>query len=106
MVFPLYPDGWTMQLVKKSSSCPVLPTGIVDQPKDRAQVSAMMAVSGWVTASEPVGSVFIYLDGALKASLKPDVRAPTSTRSSPTLLSEIRVGGQLSIYPAPVPEHI
>ena len=83
MVFPLYPDGWTMQLVKKSRSCPVLPTGIVDQPKDRAQVSAMMAVSGWVTASEPVGSVFIYLDGALKASLKPDVSRPDVDQKFP-----------------------
>jgi hypothetical protein len=73
MVFPLYPDGWTMQLVKKSDACPVFPAGLIDQPRDRARVFNTMAVTGWVTASEPVGSVSVYVDGALKVSLKPDV---------------------------------
>ncbi len=71
MVFPLYPDGWTMQLVKKSKTCPTLPMGIVDQPRDRARVSSSAVVSGWVTAAEPVQSVSIYLDGALNESVKP-----------------------------------
>lgn len=82
MVFPLYPDGWTMQLAKKSS-CPVLPTGLVDQPKDRAQVSDTVTVSGWVTSSEPVGSVSVYVDGAMKASLKPALSRPDVDRMFP-----------------------
>ncbi len=83
MVFPLYPDGWTMQLVKKSASCPTLPMGIVDQPRDRAPVSDAVVVSGWVTAREPVRSVSVYVDGALKASLKPDAPRPDVDRKFP-----------------------
>jgi hypothetical protein len=83
MVFPLYPDGWTMQLVKKSKSCPALPMGIVDQPRDRAQVTDSVPVSGWVTAPEPMRSVSIYLDGALKESLKPNVPRPDVDQKFP-----------------------
>jgi hypothetical protein len=83
MVFPLYPDGWTMQLVKKSAGCPTLPMGIVDEPRSHAQVSNAIVVSGWVTAPEPIRSVSIYLDGALKESLKPNLSRPDVDRKFP-----------------------
>ncbi len=83
MVFPLYPDGWTMQLVKRGDNCRVLPIGFIDQPPDNAQESGSIAVSGWVNAPEPVEKISIYLDGSLKQSFQPNALRPDVDRKYP-----------------------
>ncbi len=107
MVFPLYPDGWTMQLVKKSTRCPVLPTGLVDQPKDRAQVSNTVRISGWVTAPQPIRAVSIYLDGVLQQSIEPNIPRPDVDRKFPA--SAVRDKGwqaNLDLSKAPPGTHL
>ncbi len=84
MVFPLYPDGWTMQLVKKGAqSCEDLPTGFLDTPKDHARVSASVPVVGWVNALDPVEEISIFVDGNVALSLKPDKPRPDVDRKFP-----------------------
>ncbi len=77
MVFPLYPDGWTMRLVKKggSTACKSV-TGFIDEPKPDAQVSGAVRLFGWVNAFEPVQNVQIFIDGNLAETVKPDIARP------------------------------
>lgn len=59
---PIFPDGWTMKLVKKSPGCHGLLLGSVDQPQSGGQVSGVLTIDGWVLADEPVRRVSIYVD--------------------------------------------
>ncbi len=73
MVFPLYPDGWTMQLVKGSRNCQTIPAGYVDQPNNGSVVAGQATLQGWVAASEPVAGVTVYLDGNFVETLVPNI---------------------------------
>ena len=76
MVFPLYPDGWSMQLIKHGKSCGALPEGFVDAPADHAQVGKSLTLTGWVTAPEPIQKITILVDMALKAAIEPNIARP------------------------------
>jgi hypothetical protein len=80
---PIFPDGWTMRLVKRSPACHGLLVGNVDQPKRGAQLSASVPVGGWVLAGEPIRSVAIYVDRHLAQSITPDVPRPDVDNSYP-----------------------
>ena len=73
MMFPLYPDGWTMQLVKGSRNCEAFATGFIDQPVNGTMVSDKATLVGWVTAPDPVEGLSVYLDGAYVEKLIPDI---------------------------------
>ena len=62
MIFPLYPNGWSMQLVKRTFDCPGTPRGILDEPKEGAQVASSVFVRGWVDSTEANPQVEISLD--------------------------------------------
>lgn len=83
MVFPLYPDGWNMQLVKGSRRCGALPTGSIDEPKDHATATGSVTVVGWVNASEPVENVGVYLDGHSKQTVTPSLPRPDVDKKYP-----------------------
>ena len=83
MVFPLYPDGWTMRLIKGSRSCEALPTGSIDEPKDLVPPAGSVPVVGWVNAQEPVVEISIYFDGTLNQSVQPDTIRPDVDRKYP-----------------------
>jgi hypothetical protein len=71
---PIFPDGWTMRLVKRSPGCRNLLIGSVDQPRPGGQVAATAPISGWVLADEPIRRVLIYVDRKRMESIVPDVR--------------------------------
>jgi hypothetical protein len=73
---PIFPDGWTMRLVKKSPACHGLLIGSVDQPKTGAKLSASASVSGWVLADQPISRVSIYVDRRLLQSFVPNEQRP------------------------------
>ena len=73
---PIFPEGWTMRLVKRSPGCHSLLLGSVDQPKPGAQVSNSVAVTGWVLSDEPIRRVSISIDRRLAQSITPDGRRP------------------------------
>jgi len=76
VTIPIVPDGWTMRLHKKNSACHTLPVGSVDQPARGAHVSDSVPVTGWVTASEPIRRLSIYVDRTLTESVTPNVGRP------------------------------
>ena len=75
---PIFPDGWTMRLVKRSPACHSLLIGSVDQPKPHAQLSTSgsVPVSGWVLSDQPIRHVSILVDRHLAQSITPDERRP------------------------------
>ncbi len=76
MIFPLYPEGWTMQLTKEGKSCQPLPVGVLDEPKDHAPMTRPLIVRGWVNSSEPKPQVSILVDGVPAQSVVPSVPRP------------------------------
>jgi hypothetical protein len=76
VTIPIFPQGWTMQVVKKSSLCRNPPIGSIDEPGQGAHVSGSLPVSGWAASLEPIRTVSIYIDRALVQSAKPDVPRP------------------------------
>lgn len=76
MLFPLYPNGWTMQLVRKGKSCPSLPTGFVDTPKDNEIAGSALLVRGWVVSSQPGTRIEILVDGVRNDSSVSSVSRP------------------------------
>jgi hypothetical protein len=75
---PIFPDGWTMRLVKNSPACHGLLIGSVDQPREGAQLSGSVPVSGWVVGAKPVRLIAIYIDrtwtqSIVPSGLRPDV---------------------------------
>jgi hypothetical protein len=76
MVFPLYPNGWSMQLVKTALTCRELPAGVIDEPAKGARVSASLPVRGWVNGPEPVTAIAVSLDGASLMTLAPALSRP------------------------------
>lgn len=76
MTFPLYPDGWSMQLVKDARNCSALPNGSIDAPPNEAHVSGAFKLSGWVNADEPVKDLSVYLDGTKVKTLIPTIARP------------------------------
>lgn len=73
---PIFPDGWTMRLVKHSPACHGLLLGDVDQPKPGEKLSTSTPVTGWVLADRPIRRVAIYLDRHLAQSITPDEPRP------------------------------
>lgn len=83
MTFPLYPDGWSMQLVKDVRNCSTLPNGSIDAPPNAAHVSGTFELSGWVNADEPVKELSVYLDGTKVKTLIPTIQRPDVDRHYP-----------------------
>jgi hypothetical protein len=82
MFFPIYPDGWTMRLVK-NANCQARPFGVIDQPKKNALISGLVPLAGWVNASQPVKNVSVSLDRALKQSFPPGILRPDVDQKFP-----------------------
>lgn len=76
MTIPIVPKGWTIQLVKNSVRCRVVPIGSVEQPKSGAQFRDSLTAAGWVMASESVPKITIYIDRALIESVHPTYIRP------------------------------
>ena len=73
---PIFPDGWTMRLVKKSPGCHSLLIGDVDQPKPSAKLTASTPVSGWVLSGQPIRRVSVSLDRHVLQSFAPNEQRP------------------------------
>ena len=73
---PIFPDRWTMRLVKRSPACRDLLIGNVDRPLPSARVSGATAIAGWVVAAQPIRQVFVYVDRRITQSITPDFRRP------------------------------
>ncbi len=73
---PICPSGWFLQLTKRGGACRTLPAGVIDQPATGARVSGTISVSGWVTSSESIRRVDIYIDKLLAQSVLPDLSRP------------------------------
>lgn len=76
MTFLLFPDGWSMQLIKGARNCSAQPIGSIDVPPNAAQVAGPFELSGWVNADAPVKELSVYLDGAKVKTLVPSIPRP------------------------------
>jgi hypothetical protein len=76
IAIPICPNGWSLQLVKRSAACPCVPIGSVDAPRPSAKFETSLPVAGWVMATEPVRRISIYIDRSRIASVAPDYARP------------------------------
>jgi hypothetical protein len=75
MAFPLYPDGWSMQLVK-GTKCHISPFGAVDLPAEGQRTSGVLPVRGWANGAGTIKDVQILIDNAQAADIIPSVPRP------------------------------
>ena len=83
MIFPLYPNGWSMLLTKRNPDCPGTPTGIVDEPKNDAQVASSVLVRGWINSTKPNPQVDIFLDNRKTLPLVENLPRPDVDKMFP-----------------------
>jgi len=83
VTIPIFPDRWTMQLVKRENGCRSIPEGYIDEPAPDAQISVATTVSGWVRADEEIRSVRVYIDRKLAGTVIPDIPRPDVDRLYP-----------------------
>lgn len=99
---PVYPDGWTMELVKKLPGCNTSPAGWIDEPKAGARISGRMHVVGWVRASEQIRLVTVYVDHVAMKSTVPGIARPDVDRDYPASRNKLK-GWEISLDPSQVP---
>ena len=90
LAFPLFPDGWTMQLVK-GTKCQSAPFGAIDTPGEGQRVSGgVISVRGWANAAAPVKDVEILLDKKEVADVVPSIARPDVDSEYPGSLNRLK----------------
>jgi hypothetical protein len=89
LAFPIYPEGWVMQLTKPTP-CREAPFGVIDTPSDGQHVSGTFTVRGWADAPALIQNVQVVLDQSQLAAARPTIPRPDVNARYPSSPNDVK----------------